>query len=131
MSLSGRRVERRKANAQADGLLLSTPTGSTAYSLSSGGPISHPSTDTFLLTPIAPRSLSFRSVILPGQGLVKLTISPLARSPAELSIDGREVCSLTAGESVVVRKSGDPIPCIERDDGGSGWVKDIKLVFLK
>lgn len=118
-----------RADSQADGLLLSTPTGSTAYSLSSGGPISHPSTDTFLLTPIAPRSLSFRSVILPGGGLVKLTISPLARSPAELSIDGREVCSLSGGESVIVRKSGFPIPCIERDDGGAGWVRDIKWVF--
>ena len=59
---------------QADGLLLSTPTGSTAYSLSAGGPISHPETDAFLLTPIAPRSLSFRSVILPGRGVVKLEV---------------------------------------------------------
>ncbi|KIR30430.1 hypothetical protein I307_03539 [Cryptococcus deuterogattii 99/473] len=77
--------------AVADGILLSTPTGSTAYSLSAGGPISHPETDAFLLTPVAPRSLSFRTVILPGRGEVKLEISPLARSPAELSIDGKEL----------------------------------------
>lgn len=61
--------------SQADGLLLSTPTGSTAYSLSAGGPISHPETDAFLLTPIAPRSLSFRTVILPGHGVVRLEVS--------------------------------------------------------
>lgn len=60
---------------QADGLLLSTPTGSTAYSLSAGGPISHPETDALLLTPIAPRSLSFRTVVLPGKGTVRLEVS--------------------------------------------------------
>lgn len=60
---------------QADGLLVSTPTGSTAYSLSAGGPISHPETDAFLLTPIAPRSLSFRTVVLPSRGEVRLTVS--------------------------------------------------------
>lgn len=143
---------------QADGLLLSTPTGSTAYSLSAGGPISHPETDAFLLTPIAPRSLSFRTVVLPGRGVVRLEvshsnfefaftcdgncldyyhdialtiqISPLARSPCELSVDGREVCFLSAGESVVISKSPFPIPCIERSEGGSGWVRDIKWVLL-
>nr|XP_031861297.1 uncharacterized protein CI109_003269 [Kwoniella shandongensis]KAA5528369.1 hypothetical protein CI109_003269 [Kwoniella shandongensis] len=115
--------------AVADGLLVSTPTGSTAYSLSAGGPISHPETDAFLLTPIAPRSLSFRTVILPGRGQVRLEISPLARSPAELSVDGREVCLLNAKESVVITKSPYPIPCIERSGAESGWVRDINSLL--
>ncbi|KAL1407715.1 NADH kinase pos5 [Vanrija albida] len=115
--------------AVADGLLLSTPTGSTAYSLSAGGPISHPEADALLLTPIAPRSLSFRTVILPGQGEVRLQISPRARSPAELSIDGREVCELHKNESVVIRKSEWPMPCIERPGGGTGWVRDISSLL--
>ncbi|OCF32789.1 NADH kinase [Kwoniella heveanensis BCC8398] len=115
--------------AVADGILLSTPTGSTAYSLSAGGPISHPDTDAFLLTPIAPRSLSFRSVILPGRGTVQLEISPLARSAAELSIDGKEVCLLNAKESVRISKSPYPIPCIEKSDGESGWVRDINSLL--
>lgn len=70
-----------RAHNQADGLLLSTPTGSTAYSLSAGGPISHPEADAFLLTPIAPRSLSFRTVILPGHGVVRLEVGSPTRAP--------------------------------------------------
>ncbi|WWC86162.1 uncharacterized protein L201_001035 [Kwoniella dendrophila CBS 6074] len=115
--------------AVADGILLSTPTGSTAYSLSAGGPISHPETDAFLLTPIAPRSLSFRTVILPGRGSVQLEISPLARSAAELSIDGKEVCLLNPKESVNITKSPYPIPCIERVGEESGWVRDINSLL--
>nr|XP_019049143.1 NADH kinase [Kwoniella bestiolae CBS 10118]OCF28073.1 NADH kinase [Kwoniella bestiolae CBS 10118] len=115
--------------AVADGILLSTPTGSTAYSLSAGGPISHPETDAFLLTPIAPRSLSFRTVILPGRGSVQLEISPLARSSAELSIDGKEVCLLNPKESVHITKSPYPIPCIERVGEESGWVRDINSLL--
>ncbi|RSH80142.1 NADH kinase pos5 [Saitozyma podzolica] len=121
--------EQHLTEAVADGLLLSTPTGSTAYSLSAGGPISHPETDAFLLTPIAPRSLSFRTVILPGHGVVRLEISPLARSPVELSVDGRDICLLHAKESVLISKSPYPIPCIERTDGPGGWARDINSLL--
>jgi NADH kinase len=108
-------------------VLLSTPTGSTAYNLSAGGPISHPESNALLLTPVAPRSLSFRSVVLPGTAHVRLQIAPRARSPATLSLDGREVGELEVGEGVVVARSKWPIPFIERGGGpGKGWVKDIK-----
>jgi hypothetical protein len=59
---------------QSDGLIISTPTGSTAYSLSCGGPIVHPSVSSLLLTPICPRSLSFRSVVLPGSSRITLQV---------------------------------------------------------
>lgn len=62
--------------SQADGLLLSTPTGSTAYSLSAGGPIVHPSVQSLLMTAISPRSLSFRPVLLPSDVLVSLQVRP-------------------------------------------------------
>lgn len=101
--------------AVADGLILATPTGSTAYSLSSGGPIAHPAVDCMLLTPIAPRSLSFRTLLLPTTGEVVLRISPTSRNPgSELSIDGREVCVLEPGEYVKVGKSEYPMPCVMR-----------------
>ncbi|KAL1406854.1 NADH kinase pos5 [Vanrija albida] len=115
----------------ADGLLLSTPTGSTAYNLSSGGPIAHPEADVLLLTPVAPRSLSFRPVVLPGSARVRLQIGARARAPALLSLDGRDVGELNVGESVDVRRSPWPIPCIERGGGpGTGWVKDINSLLL-
>ncbi|KAJ9096717.1 hypothetical protein QFC21_004987 [Naganishia friedmannii] len=112
--------------AVADGLILATPTGSTAYSLSSGGPIAHPSINSFLLTPIAPRSLSFRTLLLPDNCEVKMQISHKSRASSELSMDGREVCILHPGEYITLRKSAFPIPCIVPKDGKDGWVADIK-----
>ncbi|KAI8049327.1 ATP-NAD kinase-like domain-containing protein [Thamnidium elegans] len=58
----------------ADGLIVSTPTGSTAYSLSAGGPIVHPSVQSMVLTPICPRSLSFRTVLLPPSSNIELKV---------------------------------------------------------
>ncbi|KAI8979670.1 ATP-NAD kinase-like domain-containing protein, partial [Mycotypha africana] len=63
----------------ADGLIVSTPTGSTAYSLSAGGPIVHPSVQSLVLTPICPRSLSFRTVLLPSSSNLQLKVSIKAK----------------------------------------------------
>jgi NADH kinase len=61
---------------QSDGLIVSTPTGSTAYSLSSGGPIVHPSVRALVMTPVCPRSLSFRPLVLPSSSGIRLTVGP-------------------------------------------------------
>lgn len=75
--------------AVADGLLISTPTGSTAYSLSSGGSIVHPLVSSLLLTPICPRSLSFRPLVLPANTPITLTLSEKNRGDeVEVSVDG-------------------------------------------
>ncbi|KAK0561513.1 NADH kinase pos5 [Tilletia horrida] len=100
--------------AIADGLIVSTPTGSTAYSLSAGGPIVHPSVQSLVLTPICPRSLSFRTVILPSDSCIQLKISRASRSPAELSIDGRQFQTLLPGQHLQVSLSPHPIPCVNR-----------------
>ncbi len=75
--------------AVADGIIVSTPTGSTAYSLSSGGSIIHPLVSSLLLTPICPRSLSFRPLVLPANTPVTLRLSEKNRGrEVEVSVDG-------------------------------------------
>ncbi|KAI0314665.1 ATP-NAD kinase [Amylostereum chailletii] len=127
--------------AVSDGLIVSTPTGSTAYSLSAGGPIVHPSLSALVLTPICPRSLSFRPLVFPASSSITLRIGDRSRAPAGVSMDGQVSRVLQPGESVTVRASLHPIPCINRssiadpqeehEGAGPGkepeddWVRDI------
>ncbi|KAG9312040.1 ATP-NAD kinase-like domain-containing protein [Chiua virens] len=127
--------------AVSDGMIVSTPTGSTAYSLSAGGPIVHPSLSAVVLVPICPRSLSFRPLVFPDTSSVTLRISDRSRAAAGVSLDGRVSHVLNPGDSVTVQASPYPVPCINRssiaEDGdgrpeegvGPGkeddWVRDI------
>ena len=65
-----------------------------------------------LMTPISPRSLSFRTILLPGNAQVQLFVSPSSRSPAEVHVDGRTVFTLSPKESVQVNMSQYPLPCV-------------------
>uniref|UniRef100_U9TH68 ATP-NAD kinase n=1 Tax=Rhizophagus irregularis (strain DAOM 181602 / DAOM 197198 / MUCL 43194) TaxID=747089 RepID=U9TH68_RHIID len=112
-------------DAVADGLIIATPTGSTAYSLSAGGPIIHPSVQSLIVTPICPRSLSFRPILLPPDVKIQLMIGEESRAPVEVTIDGRIICMLKKGEWLEVQMSPYPIPCVNRIDEGVDWVKDI------
>lgn len=89
---------------RADGMILATPTGSTAYSLSAGGPIVHPSMSAILLTPICPHTLSNRPVVVPGDSLVDL-IFPEANDGVLLTIDGQVQLNLEPGDQVTVLRS--------------------------
>jgi NAD+ kinase len=91
----------------ADGLIVSTPTGSTAYSLSAGGPILLPSLAAFVLTPICPHTLTQRPLVLPDEA--ELEIAPRAATPARLTVDGQEGEELAAGDRVRVRRSPHPV----------------------
>jgi NAD+ kinase len=89
---------------RADGIILATPTGSTAYSLSAGGPILHPETDALILTPICPHSLSNRPLVLPGSEKITLTLKQKQRIPVTLTVDGRGVFQPEEGDVIQVSR---------------------------
>jgi NAD+ kinase len=92
-------------HVKADGLIIATATGSTAYNLSAGGPIVHPSVDAFVLTPIAPHTLTNRPVVLPATSRIEL-YPAIERSPDLLvTIDGQDGIPLESGATVTVERA--------------------------
>jgi NAD+ kinase len=91
------------ANMRADGLIVASPTGSTAYALSAGGPLMHPSIAGWLLVPIAPHTLSNRPIVLPDLGEVSLEI--VAGRDASVNFDMQSLASLLHGDRITVRRS--------------------------
>jgi NAD+ kinase len=89
---------------RADGLILATPTGSTAYSLSAGGPIIHPALQCFVVTPICPHTLSNRPIAIPDSSIVRVKL--VSRSEGvSLSLDGQVVSPLRLNDIVEVKKA--------------------------
>jgi NAD+ kinase len=98
---------RRFARYRTDGLIVATPAGSTAYSLSAGGPVVDPEVDALVLTPVAPHSLLSRSLILAPEAVISVTVE--IDRPARVNVDGREVCLVEPGRSVEVRRGAERI----------------------
>jgi len=96
----------------ADGMILSTPTGSTAYSLSAGGSLVYPDMPAMLLTPICPHTLSFRPMILNDSMELKVRIPANSRGTAFVSFDGKGRVELGRGDEVVVKASRYPFPTV-------------------
>lgn len=90
---------------RCDGLIISSPTGSTAYSLAAGGPLVAPDAEVFTLTPICPHTLSNRPLILNLRSLIQVRISPRSRVQVELSADGQIQTQLAPGTTVEFRRS--------------------------
>ena len=86
-----------------DGLIAATPTGSTAYALSCGGPIVQPDLDAIILVPICPHTLSDRPIVLPGDAEILVEIHDRRGVPGEISCDGQPLGSLGNGESLRIR----------------------------
>jgi NAD+ kinase len=96
----------------ADGIILSTPTGSTAYSLSAGGSLVHPEIPAILLTPICPHTLSFRPMILNDSVELKVSVPTKGRGGGFVSFDGKGRIELGLGDEVVMRASKYPFPTV-------------------
>jgi len=96
---------------RADGLIISTPTGSTAYSLAAGGPIVFPSLDSFVITPICPHMLTNRPLVVPDSSRIEVHLKSVSES-AYLTVDGQVGTELSQGDTVVVRKSDRSIELI-------------------
>lgn len=89
---------------QSDGLIVATPTGSTAYSLSANGPIINPQTDAFVLTPICPHTLTNRPIVIPNDSEIKITLNT-ANEDVSLTLDGQIGIALEYKDIVEIRKS--------------------------
>lgn len=100
------KVNKRKLTTyHADGLIISTPTGSTAYNLSAGGPILYPSIDAFILTPIAPHSFTQKPIVIPADKVIEITVEN-ERKQVNLTVDGQENTNLCCNDVVRIRRDG-------------------------
>ena len=93
------------AKYRADGLLFATPTGSTAYSLSAGGPIVAPQTDCIIATPVCPHSLHSRSVLFDGSASLAVTVQIPADCCCLLTVDGEKNVDILSEDTVKIKKS--------------------------
>lgn len=111
---------------QADGICISTPTGSTAYNLAAGGSLCHPDNPVVLLTAICAHTLSFRPIILPDTMVLRAGVPYDARTSSWASFDGRERVELRPGDYVTISASRFPYPCVlPLDRRGTDWIDSI------
>ncbi|XP_011148633.1 NAD kinase isoform X2 [Harpegnathos saltator] len=108
-------------SVQGDGLIVSTPTGSTAYAVAAGASMMHPSVPAIMITPICPHSLSFRPIVVPAGVELKIMANNQARSTACVSFDGRNQQELCVGDSLKVTTSIYPVPSICATDQITDW----------
>ena len=101
---------------RADGLILSTPTGSTAYSMSAGGPIIDPVCENICITPICSHSLSAKPILLSAQNILKIKAFSKKKTDIYLTVDGRKVSQLKPYHEVVIKKAENSVKLIRLND---------------
>lgn len=110
---------------QGDGLIISTPTGSTAYAMAAGASMVHPNVPAMVICPICPHSLSFRPIVVPAGIELKVKVSEDTRLTAWLSVDGRNRHELQQQDSVRITTSVYPVPAICRFDQLGDWFESL------
>ncbi len=121
LTVDGRLVSRYRA----DGLVVATPTGSTAYSLSAGGPILDPNLPVMVLTPICPHALTLRPVVVPDSSTVELTLEAGGSDRVFLTVDGQEGLELGSGDRVVVRRASEAVLLVRTSESVS-WLEGLR-----
>ncbi len=97
--------ETRLGTFRADGIIVATPTGSTAYSLAAGGPILDSEMDALIVTPICPFTLSNRPIVVSGEDIIQIEVLKHQRTSLNLSLDGQEMLPLCEGDIITVERS--------------------------
>lgn len=92
-------------NHSGDGIIIATPTGSTAYSMSCGGPIIDPSLDCYVMVPICPHTLSDRPLVLPDNISIEIELQQNNKNKSEVTIDGRSICEFSGSDKLIITKS--------------------------
>ncbi len=109
----------------ADGLIIATTTGSTAYSMSAGGSVVHPDVPGIMITPICPHTLSLRPFIVPDSMELKIKLAEQTRSTAVISFDGRSSAEFEAGDELFIRCSHYPVVTVCRKDQTTDWFEGL------
>jgi len=97
---------------RADGIIVATPTGSTAYALSCGGPIVHPALNALLLVPVCPHTLSNRPIVINGNSQVEIIMKESKIEHGSLTCDGEKICEFAEGDRLVVFKKDKKVTLI-------------------
>ncbi|KAJ8102205.1 ATP-NAD kinase-like domain-containing protein [Lipomyces tetrasporus] len=111
---------------EADGVVIATPTGSTAYSLSAGGSLVHPDIQGMLVSPICAHSLSFRPLVVPDNAVLRVGVPYGARTTVWCSFDGKDRIELNEGDYVTISASRFPFPMIQNKRIGSDWFESLR-----
>ena len=114
---------------RGDGMIVATPTGSTAYALSGGGPIIHPSLDALVLVPICPHTLSNRPIVIDGNSKVEIIMQESISDRGNLTCDGEIICQLSEGDRLSVFKKDKKIRLIHPANYDHYSVLRVKLAW--
>ncbi len=116
LTLSATADEQLLNTYRADGLIISTPSGSTAWNLSAGGPLVFPGLATTIITPICPFMLSSRPMILPAEQRLRITLETELEKPAHVIIDGRARWKMNAGDTLEIAPAPRPLQLVATSD---------------